>query len=255
MTAAAPPRPLEGRVVLLTGALGGLGRAMTDAFAAAGAALGVHHLGQAAEAAELVAALRGRGVPACAVEADVADWDAVGRAVDRAEAELGAVDVLVNNAGRMEEAALADADLAHWQRTIDTDLTGVFVCCRHVVPRMAARGEGVVVNVSSQLAFRGARDYVAYCAAKAGVVGLTRALAREVGPAVRVNAVAPGPVLTPMVEPHATPAFLEERTRDLVSGRLGRPEEVAAAVVYLASPGASLLHGQTLHINGGGVMA
>lgn len=247
--------PLAGRTVLVTGALGGLGGPIVDALAAAGARVAVHHLDQPEDADRAVAGLRGRGTDALAVRADVTDWDQVERMVADVEAGLGPIDVLVNNAGFMAPGRLVEMTLAQWNRTIDVDLTGVFLVSRHVLPGMLARGAGVVVNMSSQLAFKGAHDYSSYCAAKAGVVGLTRAMAREVGPVVRVNAIAPGPIDTEFIRPWKTDEWVAERTRDSVAGRLGRPDEVAPAVVFLASDGASLLHGQTLHLNGGGVMA
>jgi 3-oxoacyl-[acyl-carrier protein] reductase len=246
---------LAGRTALVTGALGGLGAPIVDALAAAGARVAVHHLDQPDEAARVVADLRDRGADAAAVQADVTDWDQVERMVADVERELGPVDVLVNNAGFMAPGRLVDLTLEQWKRTIDVDLTGVFLVSRHVLPGMLARGSGVVINMSSQLAFKGAHDYSSYCAAKAGVVGLTRAMAREVGPAVRVNAIAPGPIDTEFIKPWKTEAWVAERTRDSVAGRLGLPAEIAPAVVFLASDGAALLHGQTLHLNGGGVMA
>jgi 3-oxoacyl-[acyl-carrier protein] reductase len=252
---ALPAQPLAGQVVLVTGALGGLGRQMARGFAEAGAAVAVHHLAQPDLAAEVVVELRKTGVRAEAFDADVTDWKAVEGLREEITAALGPVDVLVNNAGYMEKAAFVETSLEQWQRTIDVDLTGVFVCCRVFVGPMLERGHGVIVNVSSQLAYKGAHDYVAYCAAKAGVLGLTRALARELGPTIRVNAIAPGPIDTPFVAPYKTPEWEAERTRDSVVGRLGTPEEIAPTVVFLASEGASLMHGQTIHLNGGGVLS
>ena len=214
----------------------------------------MHHLGQSGPAAEVVAALRERGVEAFAVEADVTDWAQVERMVGAVTPGLGPIDVLVNNAGYQKAARFVEMTLDDWRRTVEPDLTGVFLACRHVLPGMLERGAGVIINMSSQLAFKGAHDFVSYCAAKAGVVGLTRALAREVGPAVRVNAIAPGPIDTPFIAPDKTPQWVDERTRDLVIHRLGEAHEIAPAVVFLAGPGATLLHGQTLHLNGGGVM-
>lgn len=246
---------LEGSRVLVTGALGGLGAPIVEAVLAAGARVALHHLGQAEEAAATVRKLTERGHDVIAVEADVTDWAAVEAMAAEVTGRWGGVDVLVNNAGYMAPAKLVEMTLADWSRTIDVDLTGVFLMCRHFLPGMIERGEGVVINLSSQLAFKGARDYTSYCAAKAGVAGLTKALAREVGPAVRVNAIAPGPIDTAFVGPWKTDAWVHERTRDSVVGRLGEPDEIAPAVVFLAGPGATLMHGQTLHLNGGGVMA
>lgn len=249
-----PARLLAGRVVLITGASGGLGREMALACAEAGAAVAVHHLGQDDEAASLVEEISELGA-AAAFEADVTDWSAVEALRAEVVAQLGPVDVLVNNAGFMEKSAFNETTLAQWQKTIDVDLTGVFICCRVFVPAMQERGHGVIVNVSSQLAYKGAHDYVTYCAAKAGVLGLTRALARELGPTVRVNAIAPGPINTPFITAYKTPGWEAERTRDSVIGRLGKPEEIAPTVVFLASDGAALMHGQTIHLNGGGVLS
>jgi 3-oxoacyl-[acyl-carrier protein] reductase len=248
-------RPLTGLTALVTGSLGAIGSAIVDDLAAAGASIGLHHLGQPEDAAAQVNRLRASGVEAHAVEADIRRWDETAAMVEEIESRLGAVDILVNNAGFMEPAPFTEMTLEQWRQTIDVDLTGVFVCSRHVVPGMRRRGRGVIINLSSQLAFKGAHDYTAYCAAKAGVAGLTRAMARELGPVIRVNAVAPGPVDTPFIAPWATDEWRDERTRDLVIRRLAVPEEVAPAVTFLASPAASLMHGQTLHINGGGVLA
>ncbi|MFF2848729.1 SDR family NAD(P)-dependent oxidoreductase [Streptomyces sp. NPDC058001] len=246
---------LRGRTVLVTGALGGLGAAIVDAFAVSGASVVVHHIGQRTEAEARVAHLRAAGTSAYAVEADVTDWDSVAAMTDEIREAVGPVDVLVNNAGFMAPGRLADLSLAEWRRTLSVDLDGVFLCCRHVLGPMLARGTGAIVNVSSQLAFKGARDYTSYCAAKAGVAGLTRALAREVGPAIRVNAIAPGPVDTPFITPWATEEWKRERTGDLVIGRLATPEEIAPTVAFLASDDGALFQGQVLHLNGGGVMA
>lgn len=246
--------PLAGKVALVTGAVGALGAAMCRELARDGADVAVHHLGQEADAMTLAAQLSEFGVRTTTVSADVTSWDDVSEAVSTVERDLGTITVLVNNAGFMEPQRIVDSDLADWHRTLGVDLDGVFIVSRHVLPKMLAAG-GRVINVSSQLAFKGAADYVAYSTAKAGLVGFTRALAREVGPTVRVNAIAPGPIETPMVVPHATPEWVHARTRDSVTARLGMPDEVGPAVAFLAGPGAELIHGQTLHLNGGGVMA
>lgn len=247
-------RPLAGEIALVTGATGALGAAMCRDLARAGADVAVHHLGEEEAATALAAELASSfGIRATTVAADVTSWDQVAEAVAVVAQELGTITVLVNNAGFMEPVRIADSELADWRRTLGVDLDGVFIVTRHVLPGML-QSHGRIVNVSSQLAFKGAVDYVAYATAKAGVLGFTKALAREVGPRVRVNAIAPGPIDTPMVRPYATPEWVHARTRDSVAGRLGTPEEIGPAVVFLAGPGAELMHGQTLHLNGGGVM-
>lgn len=246
--------PLGGSVALVTGAVGALGAAICRDLARDGADIVVHHLRQDDEAGALCGELEGLGARTVSVSADVTDTEEVAAALSRAQDQLGPIDILVNNAGWMESRRLVDTDLAQWRRTMSVDLDGVFIVTRQVVPGMLERGEGRIVNVSSQLAFKGATDFVAYCTAKAGLLGFTRALAREIGPTVRVNAIAPGPIDTPMVTPHATPDWVHARTRDSVIGRLGLPEEIGPAVTFLVGPGASLFHGQTLHLNGGGVL-
>jgi 3-oxoacyl-[acyl-carrier protein] reductase len=245
---------LRGRIALVTGAAGDLGSALADALAEAGADVVVHHLADRERAEAVAAAVRAHGARALTVEADVTAPDQVEAMVATVERELGPVDILVNNAGVMDELPFLETSLERWQRTIDVDLTGVFICTQAVARGMVARGRGTIVNVASQLAFKGARDTAAYSAAKGGVVGFTRALARELGPAVRVNAIAPGPLETAMTAPFSTDDWRAQRTAHMISGRLGDPAEVAPAVVFLASDGAELFHGQTLHVNGGGVM-
>lgn len=248
-------RPLAGEVALVTGATGALGAAICRDLARAGADVAVHHLGEEDAAKALADELASSfAVRTTTVAADVTSWDEVAQAVAVVTQELGTITVLVNNAGFMEPVRIVDSGLADWRRTLGVDLDGVFIVTRHVLPGML-ESHGRIVNVSSQLAFKGAVDYVAYATAKAGVLGFTKALAREVGPRVRVNAIAPGPIDTPMVRPYATPEWVQARTRDSVAGRLGTPEEIGPAVVFLAGPGAELMHGQTVHLNGGGVMA
>lgn len=246
--------PLSGKTALVTGAVGALGVEICRSLVREGANVVVHHLDQPDEADQLCHELGRRGVRSEAVSADISDWGSVEEALAQTRAALGPIDILVNNAGWMESRRMLDTDLDSWRQTMSVDLDGVFVVTRLLLPELIER-EGRIVNVSSQLAYKGARDFVAYCTAKAGVLGFTRALAREVGPGVRVNAIAPGPIDTPMVTPHATPEWVAERTRDSVLGRLGTPGEIGPAVAFLVGPGAELIHGQTLHLNGGGVLS
>lgn len=245
---------LEGARVLVTGALGALGSAITSEFLSQGSRVVIHHLGQAEIAAAAVRDLTEEGHDVMAVDADVTQWREVERLASEVVERWGGIDVLVNNAGYMVPGLVTEMSIEDWTRTIDVDLTGVFMMCRQVVPLMRQGGGGAIVNISSQLAYKGAAGYASYCAAKAGVLGLTRAMARELGPAIRVNAVAPGPIDTPFIEPWKTPEWVSERTSGMVAGRLGAPQEVAPSVVFLAGPGAEFIHGETLHVNGGGVM-
>lgn len=265
---------LAGRVVVITGATGGIGAATAREVAHSGGTCVLVHYRDTGRAEQLAAELAevvdlaaaggsvdgadrpdGPDGPVLTVDVDVRDSAEVAAMVAAVTDRYGRIDVLVNNAGTMEEIAFTETTDADWERTIETDLTGVFRTTRQVVPVMQAAGSGVVVSVASQLAVKGAAGYTAYCAAKAGVIGMTRALAREIGPQVRVCAIAPGPVRTAMTAPYLTEEWLSDRAGSLINGRLAEPEEVAAAICYLAGDGAALMHGQTLHANGGGVLA
>ncbi|WP_248962468.1 SDR family NAD(P)-dependent oxidoreductase [Sphaerisporangium perillae] len=241
---------LAGRTAFVTGGASGIGRAVVDAYVREGAEVIV-----ADRDAERAAKAAAEAGAAGHVVVDVSDNESVAAAVDAAMERLGRIDVLVNSAGILTEAPLVEMDLRMWTETIAVDLTGVFLCCRHVVPHMVERRWGRVINIASQLGIKGGRSLTHYAAAKAGVIGFTKSLALEVAEHnVLVNAIAPGPVETPMVA-GITEAWKVAKRAELPLGRFGRPEEVAPTAVLLAGePGGNLYVGQTLGPNSGDVM-
>jgi len=228
-----------GRAVVVTGGASGIGKAIAEAFTANG---------------DTVAVLdRDGGAGRIAV--DVSDEDSVKAAFAAARAQLGRIDILVNSAGLLTESPLEAMTLAMWNETVSVDLTGVFLCCREVVGEMRERKWGRIINIASQLAIKGGTGLAHYSAAKAGVVGLTKALALEVsGDNVLVNSIAPGPIETPLVE-GISEDWKAAKRAELPLGRFGLPAEVAPTALLLASdPGGNLYLGQTLGPNSGDVM-
>ncbi|MGM9424659.1 SDR family NAD(P)-dependent oxidoreductase [Hydrogenophaga sp. MI9] len=246
-----PILSLQGRTALVTGAATGIGRATALLFAQAGARLIVNHWRQADEAQALVAQIRADGGDALAHEADVSDAAAV-QAMANA---VGPVDVLVNNAGIIQEKAFLETTEADWDRMLGVDLKAVFLVCRAFIPGMLDKGQGAIVNIASDLGILGRERYAPYCAAKAGVIGLTRSLAREFAPQqIRVNAIAPGPVATAMVSLEHMSAEWVEKELAIPQHRLGAPEDIAATALFLASELSGFYTGQVLGPNGGSVM-
>ncbi|GIX12207.1 MAG: 3-oxoacyl-ACP reductase [Paracoccaceae bacterium] len=244
---------LSGHAALVTGAGGGIGRAIALRLAAEGARVAVNDL--RAEAAQSVAGeIAAAGGSAIAAPGDVsreADIDAMFAA---AEAAWGRVTLLVNNAGFLQQRPFTDITPADWDRMIAVHLRGCFLGCRRAVPSMLAAGSGVIVNIASQLGQIGAVELAHYAAAKAGIIGLTKSLARELSKrGVRVNAVAPGPINTELVL-GLSEAWRAAKAAELPLGRFGEPEDVAATVAFLASEDARIYVGQTLGPNSGDVM-
>ena len=243
---------LAGRRALVTGGTRGIGLATARALAAEGARVAVSWLRSADDAAAALAALSAQGATAHAVRADVGDPAAVRRMfAEVGDALGGSPDVLINNAAITEDGLLMMLADEAWERVIRTDLSGAALCCRLALRAMIAGRWGRIVNVVSPAAFLGQEGASNYAAAKAGLVALTKSLAREVARfGVTVNAVSPGLVETQLLATLA-PARRQEMERQVALGRPGTPEEIAAAIVFLVSPAASYVTGTTLHVDGG----
>jgi NAD(P)-dependent dehydrogenase (short-subunit alcohol dehydrogenase family) len=246
---------LAGRIVLVTGSSRGIGAEVAVKAAAEGAIVAVHY-NQSAEAAEAtLARVRSHGREVEGFAADIRDGrqaeDLVARVIDR----FGRIDGLVNNAGRTLVGPFLEIDPADWDDILRTDLTAAFHTSRAALPSMVERGSGTIVNIASRLGQMGVAETAAYSAAKAGLIGLTRALAREFGPrGIRVNAVAPGVTVTEMTTDLVDSEEGRRRLRDMALGRFGRADEVADTVIFLLSDASSLFTGQTLNPNAGGYM-
>lgn len=245
---------MNGKVALVTGAASGIGAAIADAFAREGATLFLADRDAAGLRATAKAAAQA-GATALTHIVDVTDATATREMATRAVGEFGRIDVLVNCAGLLTEVPLVEMDVGTWDEMIAVDLRSVFLCCRWVAPFMVEQGSGRIINISSQLALKGGESLVHYAAAKAGVIGLTKSLARELAPkGVLVNAIAPGPIDTPMVA-GISEEWKKAKQAELPLGRFGVPEEVAPTAVLLATePGGNLYVGQVLGPNSGDVM-
>ena len=246
---------LADRVVLVTGASRGIGAAIAMACAEVGANVAVGYLVGTSGAEATVAGVRSRGREAEAFAADVRDPDQVEAMIAGVGARFGKIDGLVNNAGVMPESPVSEMTLDEWKHVVDVDLTGAFLCSQAALPGMVERGSGSIVMISSRLGQIGFAGVAHYAAAKAGLIGLAKSLAKEVGPqGVRVNVVAPGVTITDMTSEIVGGEVGRRRLAELPAGRFARAEEVAASVVFLLSDAAALYHGQTLCPNGGGHM-
>jgi 3-oxoacyl-[acyl-carrier protein] reductase len=246
-----PDRPLEGRVALVTGAASGIGRATALRLAADGAILGC--LDRDATGADAVAGtIREGGGRTTSFGIDVTDADGVHQAISDWVEEVGAIGVLVNNAGVPGAGRFTDITFEEWRRVLDVHVDGAFHVTKAVLPGMTERGWGRIVNISSESVWLGNQS-VQYVTAKAAILGFSRALAYQVAPlGIRVNAIAPGPVDTPMLRDN-DPAAIEAERAAVRIGRFLAPDEIAATVSFLAGPGGDAYVGQVLSPNGGTV--
>lgn len=235
--------------VLVTGGGQGLGRAFCRAFAERGRTVAVAD--RDFEKAKVVA----REIDAFAVEVDVGDEASVTRMAAAVEAELGVVEVLVNNAAvfsTLRMGPFTDITPQEWARVLSVNVTGAFLCCRAVVPAMCRAGYGKVINISSATIFTGRPGYLHYVTSKAALVGMTRSLASEVGPeGVRVNAVAPGSTQTEIERETITPDLRAAMAQQTALRRVQVPDDVVGAVLFLASPDSDFITGQTVNVDGG----
>ena len=243
----------SGKIVLVTGAQRGIGRAIAVRFAEAGADVALNFLDDKAAAESAAAQIAALGRRATTIAADISKPEEARRLVADAERALGPLDVLVNNAGIFPRAPFLDLTEETWDAVLDTNLKATFVCAQEAARRMVAAGRpGAIINLSSGAPYRGSMRATAYMASKLGIVGLTRGMARELAPhGIRVNAVAPGITNTAMPRLGNTEEALAALGRSNPTGRLAEPEDIADVVVFLATDDARHLVGQVIHVNGG----
>ena len=244
--APAPADRLAGRRVLITGGASGIGAATARLFAAEGAKVAVLDRQQAA--AQAVA----DEIGGLALAVDVTDWDDVQAAVAKAATAFGGLDGLVNAAGILDGGDLLDTDVAIFRRVVDVNLTGLFAVCKATAPFLLAAGQSTIVNIASGVAIRPFAGSSAYAASKGGVLTLTRVLAQELAPKVRVNSVCPGAVDTPMTAPLYTSNSMKQEIAARYSlERTGQPSELAQAILFLTAASSSFVTGIALPVDGG----
>ena len=244
---------LSGKIAIITGAARGIGFEIGRALAHSGAQVGLVDV-NATEAEQAAASLSGEGSQALALHADVSDENQVSEIVEQVTRRWGRVDILVNNAGICPMTPLLEITSAEWDRVLAINLKGVFLCSQAVIPIMRRQRSGKIINIASSAGQMGGIAVgVHYSASKAGILGLTKSLARILAPDIQVNAVSPGTTESEMTRGWQDTA-VQNIIRQIPAGRLGRPSDTAAAVLFLASEQASFITGQTINVNGGLLM-
>ncbi|HVI33608.1 SDR family NAD(P)-dependent oxidoreductase [Phenylobacterium sp.] len=257
MAAVSPTGTLSGRRALVTGATRGIGRAIAEALAASGAHVIVTGRDEA-RARDVANALEASGASgADYLAADLEDDDAVGELIPRVQADFGPLDILVNNAGIDADNPLISHPLEDWRRIMKVNLEVPFRLGQAVAPQFIEKGAGVIINIASILGLSPTMDAAAYVPAKHGLIGLTRQMALEwAGSGVRVNAIAPGLIQTDMTSGvWGTPAGDAYVQHKIPAGRIGQPQDIGALAAFLASDAASFIHGETIVVDGGGLLS
>lgn len=245
---------LEGKVAIVTGASRGIGRSVAIALAKSGAKVVINYAGNVTAAEEVKSIIEAAGGQVMLMQADVASDDAVTAMVKQTMDTFGRIDILVNNAGITRDGLLMRMKESDWDAVMNTNLKGVFICTKHISKVMMKQKTGKIINMTSVVGIMGNAGQSNYAAAKAGVIGFTKSMAKELASrGITVNAIAPGFINSDM-----TAVLSEQVKEDLATkipvGRLGNPEDVAAAVLFLASDSANYITGQTLNVDGGMVM-
>lgn len=245
---------LSGKTAIVTGAAKGIGRGIAEAFAREGADVAIADIASAEQAQPALAAIHQTGRNALFVHTDVASEQQVQAMVETVLEAFGHIDILVNNAGIFTQGLVEDLPVADWDRVLNVNLRGTFLCTHFVLPHLLKQGGGRIINIASQLGYIGGVEVAHYCASKGGVIAFTKALAREVATRnVLVNGIAPGPILTDLLASE-TEEWKSAKLAELPIGRFGEVHEVAPTAVFLASDDASYYVGQILGPNGGDVM-
>jgi len=242
------------KIAIVTGSSRGIGKATVIRLAEDGCEIVVNYKNSEKQAMQVIETIKAKGRSAIAVKADVSQWTQAKNLIDRTVETFGRLDILVNNAGIYERANLDKLTPEDWDKRIATNLSSMFYCTKAALPFLKKVGWGRIINISSQIGFKGTNHGTEYATSKAGIIGFTRAVAQELCKFnVTVNAIAPGAVDTDILAGDSLERK-KERAREIPMGRLGKPEDVATVVSFLTSQEADWITGATIHVNGGSIM-